>query len=196
METVRHTEWGIGEVVMRGNYENGVFVEQPFDGKYLVVSFDGVGKRTFAIPKSFESGVLVAVGDLSGEVDSAISERERIRAEEEKERRAYRPTELAPEPKPQKRKQPKRIALSGNTEKDFERYLEETGYDCSYSYARAVRRVRRDEGLSWAAFIREIGRLIPIYDEGGAKEKIGNEQNRTVINALKRFAEFVNIHAL
>ena len=37
----------------------------------------------------------------------------------------------------------------------------------------------------------DIDNIIKLYDVGGAKERIGAISNSTVINALRRFSEFV-----
>ena len=51
-----------------------------------------------------------------------------------------------------------------------------------------------EEGLSCDALVKKIMSIIEQYDKGGEKEAIGNYQNRTVINALKRFREFIKIN--
>lgn len=43
----------------------------------------------------------------------------------------------------------------------------------------------------WKASKKEIKQLIQDYDRGGKYQKIGDQGNRTKINALKRFAEFL-----
>lgn len=44
-------------------------------------------------------------------------------------------------------------------------------------------------GLRWQ---KKISSIASLYDIGGAKEEIGDRGNRTVINALRRFEDFVN----
>ena len=60
------------------------------------------------------------------------------------------------------------------------------------SYITAVNSVLDDEGLTWNSLIDQITRIVPIYDEGGAKEDIGSKSNYTYLNALRRFQDFVN----
>ena len=64
MQTVTHKIFGRGQVVAREEKENGT---------YITVKFERTGEeKRFAIPKSFEDGILVAEGDLKNEIDSAI----------------------------------------------------------------------------------------------------------------------------
>ncbi|MCL2364450.1 MAG: hypothetical protein FWC71_07305 [Defluviitaleaceae bacterium] len=46
--------------------------------------------------------------------------------------------------------------------------------------------------MSWDEAAQNISSLIQMYDIGGAKEDIGNKSHRAVINALKRFSEFLD----
>ena len=93
------------------------------------------------------------------------------------------------------------VTVKGSIEKSFEVYLLNAGY-CGYtasgtpstvfSYIRAIKKVLEAEGLSWYTLQNNIENIVPIYDIGGAKQHIGAKSNCTVINALKRFQEFVN----
>ena len=55
----------------------------------------------------------------------------------------------------------------------------------------AVDSIRSEEGISWETLKTNIATIVPRYDVGGAKELFGAKSNKTYINALKRFAEFV-----
>lgn len=47
-------------------------------------------------------------------------------------------------------------------------------------------------GIGEVMLKSSIDSILPIYDVGGKKEHIDAKSNCTVINALRRFAEFVN----
>jgi hypothetical protein len=89
---------------------------------------------------------------------------------------------------------------SGPIPSAFEKYLIARGYrqegergshSTVYYYMDGVETVLTEEGISWDTLKSVVSDLVPQYDAGGAKELIGAKQHRTVINALKRFAEFV-----
>lgn len=58
-------------------------------------------------------------------------------------------------------------------------------------YVQAVNRVLQAEHLTWDVTAEEVGSLVTMYDVGGEKEEEGAKGHRIVINALKRFQEFV-----
>ena len=60
-----------------------------------------------------------------------------------------------------------------------------------YQYSRAIDIVCKEENFSREELVANIMSIIKKYDKGGEKEAIGNYQKRTVINALKRFGEFI-----
>lgn len=60
------------------------------------------------------------------------------------------------------------------------------------AYTRSVDDICRIENCSWTTLGNDINHIVKIYDKGGEKEAKGNEGHRTVINALKRFHEFIN----
>jgi hypothetical protein len=55
-----------------------------------------------------------------------------------------------------------------------------------------VEKVVEREGLSWSQLSNDIANIVQKYDKDGAEEDFGNRGNKTVINALKRFQEFVS----
>ena len=83
----------------------------------------------------------------------------------------------------------------------FRKYLVEKGYK-EYTpsglestvgqYIDAVEKVLEEERMSIEEFNRRINEICCLYDIGGAKESIGERGHRTVINALKRYREFIN----
>lgn len=83
----------------------------------------------------------------------------------------------------------------------FRKYLIDKGYkeftasglDSTVGkYITAVEIVFLEERLSVEEFNRRINEICCLYDIGGAKESIGERGHRTVINALKRYREFIN----
>lgn len=193
MQKVNHNIYGVGEVIARESNENGTYITARF----------GNGKEMrFAIPDSFTLGIMVAEGTLKDEVDAAIAEkkaRELARWEQLKA-----PSAVVTTPTPSRRhgrKPATPVTVKGSIEIAFEEYLVNAGY-CEYtaagnpstvfSYTHAIKKVLEEEGLSWHTLQRDIENIVPIYDIGGAKQHIGAKSNCTVINALKRFREFVN----
>lgn len=82
----------------------------------------------------------------------------------------------------------------------FEEYLIKQGYklktpsgnpSTAYDYVKRIDRVCDWEGLTWEGAANIIGQLICQYDIGGEKEELGNKSHRAVINALKRYQEFI-----
>ena len=190
METVIHNEWGIGTVVKREARVKGQYVADEH-GNYLTVRFDNGKEMICSIPKSFENGVLKASGALLEEVEAAAAELERkrtggiidgisdgIKPLEEVDTRVV--------------KKPAKILLTGDTRKDYEAFLRASGYreNVVYQYPRSVDIVCNNEGIDYDGLRAVIATVVKLYDKGGAKEKEGNYQHRTTINALKRFREF------
>ena len=193
MQKVRHRIFGVGEVIARESNENGTYITARF----------GNGKEMrFAIPDSFTLGIMVAEGSLKEEVDAAIAEkkaRERARLEQ---LNATSAVVAASTPSNRHGRTPAaRIAVKGPVETAFEKYLISAGYSeysaagnrsTVYAYTRAIKKVLKEEGLSWHTLQSNIDNIIPIYDIGGIKQHMGEDSNDTVIDSLKRFREFVN----
>ena len=193
MQTVNHKIYGVGEVINKETTENG---------SYITVNFERGKEACFSIPDSFTLGIMEADGDLKDEVNSAIAEkkaREQARLEELKAVSAV----IAPvAPSHRHGRTPTTpVTVKGSIELDFEEYLVNAGY-CEYtasgnpstvfSYIHAIKKVLKEEGLSWYDLQNDIENIVPVYDIGGAKQHIGAKSKYTVINALKRFNEFVN----
>ena len=179
MEQVRHNTLGIGEVVSK-EVISGFTV--------LNVRFENGKEMKLGIPNSFETGAVEALGDLKDEVDKAIAER----------KAKLSAPAVAPSA-PAKRTAAKTMP-TGPIPSAFEQYLIDQRYSVEtdsgnpstvYAYVNAVESIRIEEGMSWDTLKSNTSSIVPLYDVGGAKELIGAKSNKTYINALKRFAEFV-----
>ncbi|MDZ4197270.1 MAG: hypothetical protein U1C51_08530 [Candidatus Izemoplasmatales bacterium] len=83
----------------------------------------------------------------------------------------------------------------------FELYLESQGYSVvtpqglpstTYDYAHArIPFVLREEQISVQTLMNDIDQYVKLYDFRGLKSALGNKSHRAVINALKRFQEFL-----
>jgi hypothetical protein len=181
MEQVRHNTLGIGEVVSKDVISGFTF---------LNVRFGNGKEMKLGIPSSFETGAVEALGSLKDEVDQAIAERQA---------RLAAPTPAAAPSAPAKRATAKTMP-TGPIATAYEEYLISAGYkeetdegapSTVYSYVNAVESVRAEEGISWDTLKMNIDRFVSKYDEVGSMSWFGAKSNKTVINALKRFAEFV-----
>jgi hypothetical protein len=181
MYMVRHNTFGLGEVIRR---------EEVNGFTYLWVRYENGKEVKLGIPFSFENGAVEALGSLKDEVDQAIAERQS---------RLAAPTPAAAPSAPTKRAAAKTMP-TGPIPSAFEQYLIDQGYAIEtdsgnpstvYAYVNAVESIRVDEGISWDTLETNISSIVPLYDVGGAKELIGAKSNKTYINALKRFADFV-----
>ena len=82
----------------------------------------------------------------------------------------------------------------------FRKYLIENGYkvytpsgqpSVVFQYAREVKIILENERMSIEEFNSRINEICFLYDIGGAKQKLGEKGHRRVINALKRYREFI-----
>ncbi len=181
MYMVRHNVFGLGEVIRR---------EEVNGFTYLSVRYENGKEVKLGIPFSFENGAVEALGSLKDEVDQAIAERKA---------RLAAPTPAAAPSAPAKRAAAKTMP-TGPVPSAFEQYLIDQDYAVEtdsgnpstvYAYVNAVESIRVDEGISWDTLKTNISSIVPQYDVGGVKELIGAKSNKTYINALKRFADFV-----
>ena len=85
--------------------------------------------------------------------------------------------------------------------KQFEKFLIGRGYKTKtpsglpstvYQYMEWVDKVCKRECKSWGELKLNIDDIVRRYDVGGREETYGSQGHRTVINALKRFREFVH----
>ena len=60
-----------------------------------------------------------------------------------------------------------------------------------YDYPHRIDRICKWENTTWEGLAQKIGTIIRQYDAGGSKEDIGRKSKRAVINALKRYSEFL-----
>jgi len=84
--------------------------------------------------------------------------------------------------------------------KQFEDYLIKKGYSVKtpsgnpstvYAYIKSIDRICKDEHITWDVLYERIGDIVRQYDKGGAKESFGSKSNKTWINALKRFQDYI-----
>lgn len=181
MEMVRHNKFGVGEVIGREVVSGFTF---------LNVRFESEKEMKLGIPFSFETGMVEALGYLKEEVESAIAE---------KKAKLSAPAPATAPAVAAKRVTTKTIP-TGPIPTAFEKYLINAGYkeetddgapSTVYAYVNAVESVRAEEGISWDTMKANIDDIVDKYDEGGLMSWFGAKSNKTVINALKRFAEFV-----
>ena len=196
MEYVRHKKWEMGRIVKREICNNGAFTEVNEGGSYITVAFDNGIVTRFAIPASFKSGILEAVGDLRAEVDHAAEELRKMQDEDKAKYGLSDGTRSTEEKGTRSAKRSVVITLTGDVKADYESYLRESGYEENvvYQYSRAIDIVCKEEGISREMLVKQTVSITHKYDKGGEKEAIGNYQKRTVINALKRFCEFIKIN--
>ena len=58
-------------------------------------------------------------------------------------------------------------------------------------YIRRIDCICEWEKLSWESLAAKIAVKLPEYDVGGAKQNLGKRSHCAVINALRRFAEYI-----
>ncbi|HHY82592.1 MAG TPA: hypothetical protein GX505_07920 [Clostridiales bacterium] len=82
----------------------------------------------------------------------------------------------------------------------FEKYLINKGYKQTtpsghpstvYDYCKRIDKVCEWENITWHQIADNISVILPQYDIGGEKEDLGKISHSAVINALRRFSEFV-----
>ena len=186
METVKHKIFGAGEVIKK-------------EGNYLTVRFFNDGsERRFVIPNSFQLGILTAEGSLKNEVNNAIMEFSQKTTEAPIINAQSRSSFVSSN---QFKKRISKAEITGETATAFGAYLIKAGYKAEtddgkpstvYAYIKAIDLVLDEEHLSWESLRFKITDIVRLYDSGGKKEYLGNKSNKTVINALKRFNEFVD----
>ena len=193
MQTVTHKIFGIGEVIAKEVKENDI---------YITVRFTS-GKEMRLAVQSFEDGFATAEGDLKEEIEKVISEKKVLEAKRHADFiAATRARITTAAGYASGRKASSKMVVSGPIATAFEAYLINEGYATEtpsghpstvYSYISAIENdVLDEEHISWDMLKSNIDSILPVYDVGGKKEHIGAKSNYTVINALRRFAEFVN----
>lgn len=194
MKTLKHKWLGEAKIVHR-------------EGKRITVKYDKNGSEAvLLIPESFVLEMFEIDAELQSEVDAALEEKKeaaRIEREAREAQRAEAQSTTITHRSGTRRsgRTFTRVQLTGDYEKDFESFMLKNGYSAKtendtkstvYAYVNSVKSVMSDEGLDWTSLVKQISSIASVYDIGGAKEEIGDRGNRTVINALRRFADFVN----
>ena len=101
--------------------------------------------------------------------------------------------------------QPKdNILFTAKTEKlldDFKSYLIRCGYaeytpsglpSTAYDYVGRIKKILEWESMTLSELNQNIDKLCHEYDIGGIKQELGDNSHRAVINALKRYREYLS----
>ena len=197
MGTVKHKILGMAKIIRR-------------DGDRITIKYDKDGKEVeLKFPDSFitKPCLFVLDAELQREVDEAVATKKEAARIERESREAQRAMEQAQNAKNpvvktgRTSKTPAKIKIKDTIEKDFEEYLIASGYSVETpsgnpstvnSYITAVNSILEDEGVTWNSLITQISKIVLLYSEGGEKEDIGSKSNYTYLNALRRFADFVD----
>ncbi len=84
---------------------------------------------------------------------------------------------------------------------EFRNYLIKKGYSeytprgnksTVYDYIKRIDKVCEWEDITWQDLKNNISMILKEYDVGGVKEDLGKKSHSAVINALRRFDEFLN----
>lgn len=76
----------------------------------------------------------------------------------------------------------------------YKKYTPSGSPSTVYAYLNGIDFVCTQERCDWKGLAQRIKNILPKYDIGGVKQQLGDRSHRTVINALKRFCEFVEIY--
>lgn len=85
-------------------------------------------------------------------------------------------------------------------EEEFKKYLIENGYkewtpsgnpSTVYDYTKRIDKICEWESISWEQLANDVQKYLEQYEIGGIKENLGKKSHNAVINALRRFSEFV-----
>ena len=79
-------------------------------------------------------------------------------------------------------------------QKQFEEYLLANNYrpTTSIDYPARLERLCRKEKISYEHLAQHIYEIMPQYENTGKKSSYGKRSHSSVINALRRFAEFLS----
>ena len=196
MGTVKHKLFGMAKIIRR-------------DGDRITIKYDKDGTVVeLKIPDSFitKPCLFVLDAELQREVDAIVEARKEeariLRAEKEAQRAQEKAATITHHSGTRRTGRTfTSIQLTGDYETDFESFMLKNGYSAKtendtkstvYSYVSSVKAVVNEEGLTWAELYHRISNVATEYDVGGSKSEIGDRGNRTVINALRRFEDFVN----
>lgn len=78
--------------------------------------------------------------------------------------------------------------------KDFENWLLSKRYkpNTSIDYASRLERLCRKENFTIEYLAKHLSEIMPLYDKSGKKSCYGRLSHCTVLNALRRFSEFLD----
>ena len=79
-------------------------------------------------------------------------------------------------------------------QKQFEEYLQAKNYSATTSldYPARLERLCRKEKISYEHLAQHLAEIMPQYERTGNKSNYGKRSHSSVINALRRFAEFLS----
>ena len=79
-------------------------------------------------------------------------------------------------------------------QKQFEEYLQSKTYrpTTSIDYPARLERLCRKEKISYEHLAQHLAEIMPQYERTGNKSSYGKRSHSSVINALRRFAEFLS----
>lgn len=79
-------------------------------------------------------------------------------------------------------------------QKQFEQYLQSKNYKptTSIDYPARLERLCRKEKISYEHLAQYLNEIMPQYEKTGKKSSYGKRSHSSVINALRRFAEFLS----
>ena len=79
-------------------------------------------------------------------------------------------------------------------QKQFEQYLQSKNYKptTSIDYPARLERLCRKEKISYEYLAQNLNEIMPQYEKTGKKSSYGKRSHSSVINALRRFAEFLS----
>ena len=79
-------------------------------------------------------------------------------------------------------------------QKQFEQYLQSKNYKptTSIDYPARLERLCRKEKISYEHLAQNLNEIMPQYEKTGKKSSYGKRSHSSVINALRRFAEFLS----
>lgn len=79
-------------------------------------------------------------------------------------------------------------------QKQFKEYLQAKDYSSTTSldYPMRLERLCRREKISYEHLAQHLAEIMPEYEKSGKKSSYGRRSHSSVINALRRFAEFLS----
>ena len=79
-------------------------------------------------------------------------------------------------------------------QKQFEQYLLAKNYSplTSIDYPARLERLCRKEKISYEHLAQHLPEIMPQFDKNGKKSSYGKRSHSSVINALRRFSEFLS----